>query len=203
MFRLLKTYTLYAPKYLTITDTSIHIQCSKPVLRPTTAPLKHYITKHRPYRFIEPRFNWTWLPLLIIIRIFLWELLGFQGYIYYIVVYERFVNSSVELLIMWCLVVNVCQLFMDVLPPSAVPRGRPNSGMVITLRSYNDVVLLLCLWTYVLSVCYNFNTGWILEEHGRHDWTVSTWSIRVDPCSKYPYIYIYFSQFLSIYLLQL
>ena len=97
-------------------------------------------------------------------------------------VYERFVNSSVELLIMWCLVVNVCQLFMDVLPPSSVPRGRPNSGMVITLRSYNDVVLLMCLWTYVLSVCYNFNTGWILEEHGRHDWTVSLWSIRVDPC---------------------
>ena len=59
MFRLLKTYTMHAPKYLTITDTSIHIQCSKPVLRPTTAPLKHYVTKHRPYRFIEPRFNWT------------------------------------------------------------------------------------------------------------------------------------------------
>ena len=59
MFRLLKTYTLYAPECLTITDTSIHIQCSKPVLRPTTAPLKHYIPKHIPYRFIEPRFNWT------------------------------------------------------------------------------------------------------------------------------------------------
>ena len=59
MFNLLKTYTLYAPKYLTITDTSIHIYCLRPVLRPTTEPLKHYVPKHRPYRFIEPRFNWT------------------------------------------------------------------------------------------------------------------------------------------------
>ena len=59
MFRLFKTYTLYAPECLTITDTSIHIQCSKPVLRPTTAPLKHYISKHIPYRLIAPRFNWT------------------------------------------------------------------------------------------------------------------------------------------------
>ena len=59
MFNLIKTYTLYAPKYLTITDTSIHIYCRRPVLRPTTEPLKHYVPKHRPYRFIERRFNWT------------------------------------------------------------------------------------------------------------------------------------------------
>ena len=49
--------------------------------------------------------------------------------------------------------------------------------------------LLLCLWTCVLSVCYNFYVGWILEEHGRHDWTVSLWAIRVDPCPKSPYIF--------------
>ena len=59
MFRLLQTYIQYAPKYLTTTDTSMHIHRQRPVIRPTTAPLKPYITKHRPYRFIEPRFNWT------------------------------------------------------------------------------------------------------------------------------------------------
>ena len=115
-------------------------------------------------------------------------------------VYVRFFNSSVELLIKWCFVVYVFQQFMDVLPPSAVPRGRSNSErMVITLRSYNNLVLQLCLWACAVRLCYNFNVGWILEEHGRHDWTVSLWSIRVDPCPKSPYIYIYF--IISIYIL--
>ena len=59
MFRLLQTYTKYAPECLIITDTSLHIHCQRPVVRPTTAPPKPYIPKHRPYRFIEPRFNWT------------------------------------------------------------------------------------------------------------------------------------------------
>ena len=125
-------------------------------------------------------------------------MLGFQGYIYYIVVYVRFVNSSVELLIMWCLVVNLCQLIMDVLPPSAAPRGRPiSAGMVINLRSYTNLVSLLCLWTCVFTIC--FNVGLILEEHGCHEWTISTWSIRVDPCSKQSYIYIFFIIFIYIF----
>ena len=59
MFKLLKYYTLYAPHYLTITDTSIFIPCQRPVLRPTNSPPRHYVPKHRPYRFIEPRFTWT------------------------------------------------------------------------------------------------------------------------------------------------
>ena len=170
MFKLLKYYTLHAPQYLTITDTSIFIPCRWPVLRPTTSPLKKYVPKNRPYRCIEPRFNWTWLCLFIIKRIFLRETMGNNGYIYYIGVSVRYVNSSVELLMRWCFVVYVCQQFIDVLPPSAVPRGRPNSeGMVSMLRSYNNVVLQLCLWTCVVSLCYNFKVGWILEEHGRHD----------------------------------
>ena len=57
MFKLLKYYTLYAPQYLTITDTSIFIPCQRPVLRPTNEPLRNYVPKHRPYRFIKPRFN--------------------------------------------------------------------------------------------------------------------------------------------------
>ena len=125
-------------------------------------------------------------------------MLGFQGYIYYIVVYVRFDNSSVELLIMWCFMVNLCQQFMDVLPPSASPRGRPiSAGMIIYLRSYNNLVSLLCLWTCVFNIC--FNVGLILEEHGCHEWTVSTWSIRVDPCSKQSYIYIFFIIFIYIF----
>ena len=72
--------------------------------------------------------------------------MGNNGYIYYIGVSVRNVNSSVELPMKWCFVVYLCQQLLDVLPPSLVPRGRPSSeGMVYVLRSYNIVVLQLCL----------------------------------------------------------
>ena len=100
---------------------------------------------------------------------------------------------------MWCFMVNLCQQFLDVLPPSASPRGRPiSAGMIMYFRSYTNLVLLLCLWTCVLSIC--FNVGRILEEHGCHEWTVSTWSIRVDPCSKQSYIYTFFIIFIYIFI---
>ena len=67
------------------------------------------------------------------------------------------------------------------------------------LRSYNYLVLHLCLWTCALCLCYTFNVGWILEQHGRHDWTVSLWYIRVDPCPKSPYIYTFNNSYLYIY----
>ena len=126
--------------------------------------------------------------------------MGNNGYIYKIGVSVRYVDSSVELPMKWCYVVYLCQQLLDVLPPSTVPRGRPISeGMVNVLRSYNPVVSLMCLWTCVLCLFYNFNFGWILEEHGCHDWSVSHWPIRVDPCSQSPYLYILVTIFIYIF----
>ena len=99
---------------------------------------------------------------------------------------------------MWCFMVNLCQQFLDVLPPSASPRGRPiSAGMIMYFRSYNNLVSLVCLWTCVFTIC--LHVGLILEEHDCHEWTVSTWSIRVDPCSKQSYIYISFTIFIYIF----
>ena len=58
--------------------------------------------------------------------------------------------------------------------------------------SYNNLVSLLCLWTYSWRLCSNLNFGHILEEHGCPIWSLAHWSIRVDPCLKSIYNYIYF-----------
>ena len=57
--KLLKYNTLHAPHYITITDTSILLNCSRPILRPINAPPRKYVNKHLPYRMIAPRYNWT------------------------------------------------------------------------------------------------------------------------------------------------
>ena len=57
IFKQIKVYTQYAPHHMIVTDTSIFIPCKRPVLRPINAPPRKYVPKHRPYRFIEPRFN--------------------------------------------------------------------------------------------------------------------------------------------------
>ena len=53
------------------------------------------------------------------------------------------------------------------LPPSTDPRGRPiPEGRIVLLWIYNNLVSLLCLWTYSWRLCSNLNYGHILEEHG-------------------------------------
>jgi hypothetical protein len=68
----------------------------------------------------------------------------------------------------------------------------------MVLWIYTLLVLLMCPWTSYFRLFFNFNIGQILEEHGCSIWFSVNWSIRVDPCSKSIYIYIYFIIFLHI-----
>jgi hypothetical protein len=118
---------------------------------------------------------------------------GNQGYLYHICGSVHYVDSSVELRIKWCQVVYLCSLFLNELPPSTVPRGRPiTEGSIVSLWSYNFLVLLMCTRTCFLRMCLNFNYGHILEEHGCPNRSVVNWPIRVDPCSKSLYLSIYY-----------
>ena len=116
-----------------------------------------------------------------------------EGYIYYISGFARYDISSVELIVQWNEVVQLSLEVSTVLPPSTVPRGRPMpEGIFFNWWSYNNLVSLLCLWTYSRRLCSNLNYDHILEEHGWPDWFMDNWPIRVDPCLKSIYNYIYF-----------
>ena len=58
--------------------------------------------------------------------------------------------------------------------------------------SYNNLVSLLCLWTYSWRLWSNLFYDHILKKHGCPDWSMDNWPIRVDPCLKSIYNYIYF-----------
>ena len=60
------------------------------------------------------------------------------------------------------------------------------------------MVSLLCQWIFYLSLTLNFNLVHILKEHGFPTWSLAHWSIRVDPCPKSIYLYIYFIKLLYI-----
>ena len=125
--------------------------------------------------------------------------MGINGYIYYIRGFERYVNSSVELNRVKCFVLYPCSLTLVELPPSTVRRGRPiPEGRTLILWSNTSLVSLLCQWIFFLSLTFNFNLVNILEEHGCPTWSLALWSIRVDPCPKSPYLYIYFINLLYI-----
>ena len=125
--------------------------------------------------------------------------MGIKGYLYYIGGFVRYVNSSVELHHVKCSVVHLRLLILDELPPSTVRRGRPiPEGRTVILWSYTLLVSLLCPWIFYLRLPLNFNLVHILEEHGCPTWSLALWSIRVDPCLKTIYLYIYFINFLYI-----
>ena len=125
--------------------------------------------------------------------------MGNKGYLYYIGGFARYVNSSVELFRLKCSVVYLCSLILEELPPSTVRRGRPiPEGRTLLLWSNTSLVSLLCQWILFLSLTFNFNLVNILEEHGCPNWYLAPWSIRVDPCPKLPYLYIYFINLLYI-----
>ena len=125
--------------------------------------------------------------------------MGNKGYLYYIGGFARYVNSSVELFRLKCSVVYLCSLILEELPPSTVRRGRPiPEGRTLLLWSNTSLVSLLCQWILFLSLTFNFNLVNILEEHGCPNWSLALWSIRVDPCPKLPYLYIYFIKLLYI-----
>ena len=118
--------------------------------------------------------------------------MGIKGYLYYIGGFVRYVNSSVELHHVKCSVVHLRSLILDELPPSTVRRGRPiPEGRTVILWSYTLLVSLLCPWIFYLRLPLNFNLVHILEEHGCPTWSLAHWSIRVDPCLKSIYLYIY------------
>jgi len=125
--------------------------------------------------------------------------MGNKGYLYYIGGFARYVNSSVELHRLKCSVVYLCSLILEELPPSTVRRGRPiPEGRTLLLWSNTSLVSLLCQWILFLSLTFNFNLVNILEEHGCPNWSLALWSIRVDPCPKLPYLYIYIINLLYI-----
>ena len=125
--------------------------------------------------------------------------MGIIGYLYYIRGFERYVNSSVELHRVKCSVLHLLLLILVELPPSTVRRGRPiPEGRTLFLWSNTSLVSLLCQWIFYLSLTLNFNLVNILEEHGCPTWSLALWSIRVDPCPKTIYFYIYFIKLLYI-----
>ena len=127
--------------------------------------------------------------------------MGIKGYLYYIRGFVRYVNSSVELHHVKCSVVHLRLLILVELPPSTVRRGRPiPEGRTLILWSNNSLVSLLCQWIFYLSLTFNFNLVHILEEHGCPTWSLALWSIRVDPCPKSIYLYIYLINFFYIIL---
>ena len=125
--------------------------------------------------------------------------MGINGYLYYIRGFERYVNSSVELHRVKCSVLHLLLLILVELPPSTVRRGRPiPEGRTLFLWSNTSLVSLMCQWIFFLSLTFNFNLVNILEEHGCPTWSLALWSIRVDPCPKTIYLYIYFIKLLHI-----
>jgi hypothetical protein len=97
--------------------------------------------------------------------------------------WRLFINQQT---VYWCLSLRS---YMCWVTPVFGSKGKAYSrGQVLLFLvwwSYNSLVSLLCLWTYSLQVCFNFNIGYNLKKHDR------PCSIRVDPCSKSFYISIY------------
>jgi hypothetical protein len=116
-----------------------------------------------------------------------------EGYIYYICGFARYDISSVELIAQWNEVVQLSLKVSNELPPSTVSRGRPMpEALFSNWWSYNNLVSLLCLWTYSWRLWSNLFYDHILKKHGCPNWSMDNWPIRVDPCLKSIYNYIYF-----------
>ena len=122
-----------------------------------------------------------------------------EGYIYYICGFARYDISSVELIAQWSWLLSGmkwCNYLWKSL--MSYPRlrflgeGPCQRALFSNWWSYNNLVSLLCLWTYSWRLWSNLFYGHILKKHGCPDWSMDNWPIRVDPCLKSIYNYVYF-----------
>ena len=144
------------------------------------------IFQHIPYMVITTRFIWGQWRVYILYMWFctLWHQLSGADCSVKLIAQWSWLLSGMK----WCN--NLWKSLLCYPRLRFLGEGPCQRALFSNWWSYNNLVSLLCLWTYSWRLCSNLNFGHILEKHGCPDWSIDNWPIRVDPCFKTIYIYI-------------